>query len=596
MENILKQIKYVAKKLDDSKKTFYFDELHAASVDQAERISTHSTMGKFPMRLFTKRAPNQTQEEFDYIEANYKTITFPIWAKFKGLLNRIWNDANWSISYNGNSDLEEYCNDLYPTFNSLEAYFKDIVTPSKEKDPNAVLSISPYKLPIKKRDDGTIYFDETQLIDPVCKIHNSKNIVEYIDNRMLLVLSTDLKTKVKHYDEEVDGLVFEYFDKDNIYHIYQVGEKKDYNFEAILYYNHNLGYLPCEKLKGEAVYLDDKLFYQSSFLPAVDLLDLALLDNSYLTAQKATHAFQHKWEYVDECDYTDTYGNGCVNGSIYDSERNKTLQCPRCSGSGKSKPSILGVYQIKMPTRTDDTTKGMQLPPFGWEAPDPTILEYLRAEIKDNMTSAMAVLGLVSDSNVQGSDTALGKMIDREESFSMLLSISNQIFTLYQFTLDCINDYRYMNDNYATVTQPKTFAIRTETELSQELTNAKEKGMPEIAIRQLLLEYLERRFATSENNTKIVDLAFYVDRIMNLTNAEIAQKKLNGTIAAWEDILHTSLFQFAQQALKENANFFDLSIEEQSAIVVEKAKQKEASIRPVSNNRAENILNNIGNA
>jgi len=594
MENILQQIQFIAKS-KDKEKDFYFDEVHKESTEQAYAINVHSTRGKFPERLFIKRAPNQTEEEFEYIKANYKTITYPVWAKFKSLLNRIWNDANWSISYNGNEELKDYCDNLYPTFSNLESYFKDIVTINKEKDPNAVLSISPYKLPIKTKEDGTLYYDETELIQPVCKIHKSKNVFSYVENKHLLVLSTDLKTKVKKLNIDVDGYVFEYYDKDNIYHIYQVGEQKDYKFEVVLYYNHNLGYLPCEKLKGEAEFIDDKIYYKSAFLPAIDLLDLALLDNSYLTAQKATHAFQHKWEYVDECDFVDSFGNACMNGSIYDSERNKTMQCPSCNGSGKSKPSLLGVYQIKMPTQTNDITKGMQLPPFGWEAPDPTILDYLRKEIKDNITSALSVLGIVSNSDVQGSDTALGKMIDREESFSMLLSISNQIFDLYQFSLDCINDYRYQNDNYAIVTAPKTFAIRTEDELSEELNKAKESGMPEIAYRQLLLEYFDRRFATSEYNKQMIDLAFYVDRLLNLSNGDIAQKKLNGSVANWEDVLHTSLFQFTQEALNENNNFFELSIEEQATKIIEKAKQKEASIRPVTNNVAENILNNIGN-
>ena len=37
-----------------------------------ERIKYHAELGTFPEKIFIAKAPRQTQEELDYIRANYK--------------------------------------------------------------------------------------------------------------------------------------------------------------------------------------------------------------------------------------------------------------------------------------------------------------------------------------------------------------------------------------------------------------------------------------------------------------------------------------------------------------------------------------------
>jgi len=188
----------------------------------------------------------------------------------------------------------------------------------------------------------------------------------------------------------------------------------------------------------------------------------------------------------------------------------------------------MGVHQLAMPTKTDETMKGIQLPPFGWEAPKTEIMTFLRDEIKSNINSSLSILGLTSTENAQGSETALGKMVDREELFSTLIMISNQVFSLYEFTIRAIIDYRYGDDSlYPTINYPQTFAIRSESELTAELASAKTNGLPEPAYRQLLMEYMNRRFANNELSAKSTNLAFFADRLIMLQSIEIAQKKLS---------------------------------------------------------------------
>ncbi len=570
----------IFKKATAKKEVPEYTDVYKESIEYADRIAVHSEIGKFPDKLFRKRAPNQSPEEFDYMKANYKTTTFPIWAKFSGVLNRIWNDQNWSIVWpEGSDEARQYVETDYPTYDSLEAYFKSIVTKLKEKDANAVLCIKPKELPIIQAEDGSYKVDESKEIDPIAIIYASIQVLSYNEDHTLIELN---EKSIVQYGQTTrkNGKIFEFYDDQNIWRVTQTGKETDYTFDYTIYWPHQRGYLPAKKLKGIPVQKETTVLYQSHFMSAIEPMDLVLLDSSYLQAAKAGHAFPHKWEYFDECDYGNVSG-ACVGGKVY-VDGNET-DCPSCHGTGRKRQgTVLGVTQVKAPNITDDSSKEIAIPPMGWVAPDSQILEFLRTEIGFNSNQALSILNLMtSNSDVKGSDTALGKQIDREELFSFLLSISNDLFNLYEFTNNAIIEMRYGEIDLPALSYPKNFSIRNESDLTMEIADAKKNGLPDIAIRKLLEEYVRTRFsAQSQDKTaKVVDLAFYSDRLVTLTPLEIASKKLSGSVANWEDILHTSVYNFIE-VLATDPKFFEKSIEDQKAALIQMAKDKDLEISP----------------
>lgn len=594
LSTLLSEISNEAKHFDKEK---YF-EYSEDAVEMAERIKVHSENGKFPHRLFVKRAPNQTAEEFEYIKANHKTISYPVWSKFTSQLGRIWNDNNWSIIWNQesiDSGAKSYIDSEFKEFRSVESYFKNIITYQKEKDPNSVLAIKPYELPVIEDEQGNISFDETALIEPIIVTYESKNVV-WFNETYALFLTDENSECIGINGNKEKGFVFEFYTKDAIYKVMQFGQTKDFNFEMIPYYVHNLGYLPCAKLKAIPIQEDGEVIYQSNFFPAVDSLDEMLLDNSYLKAVKAGHAFPHKWEYVDECDFR-TENASCVDGQIWNEERKAHITCPKCKGTGNKKPGILGVYQVKMPTNLNEASAQAKIPPFGWDAPNTEILSFLREEIEKNKRDALSVLNLQSDSDVKGSDTALGKMVDREDAFSMLMVISNQIFENFEFAIKAIIDMRYQeagSNYYPNINYPKNFNIRSEAELTQEVAIAKSQNLPEFAFRQLTIELMNRRFSENNTQSKVLDIVFYSDRLIMLSSLEVAQKKASNSIANWEDILHTSIYSFIAEQINNDPTFLDKTIDEQKNILIEVAKTKDAEINKPSS-VADTIFQNIAN-
>lgn len=559
-----------------------YTDVYKDSVDFYEQICVHSEIGKFPEKLFKNRAPNQSQQEFDYMKGSYKTTTYPIWTRFLGTLNRMWNDQNWSKKW-GNSDKtiegKKYVETEYPIYGSLDTFYKSIVTKDRIKDANAIICHKPYELPTKLNEDGELVIDESPLIDPIAIIYYSPQIIDFEDEEYALIELCE-KSMVQFGNSQIKaGKIFEFYDEQNIWKIIQIGKQIDYQFDILLYWNHNLGYLPVKKMGGEPIQKDDDVLYQSKFMSAIGCMDLILLDSSYLQAAKTGHAFPHKWEFVDECDYNNGRG-ACIEGLIMN-EDGKPIACPQCNGTGKrNRNSPLGITQIKAGTKYDDPGNKLSPPFFGWEAPDPTILNFLRSEIDKNEQIALSVLNLnVSNSDVKGSDTALGKKIDREEMMSAIQGESDDIFARFEFSHKCILQMRHGSEiELPSISYPKNFSILSGSDLTDEIGVAKEKGLPDIALRELLIEFMSTRF--NEEQVKwSFKLAIITDRLLTLSPLEISQKKLSGSVANWEDILHTSIYAFIDE-LSLELSFKDLDVLAQRKMLIDLAKAKDEEISP----------------
>jgi hypothetical protein len=558
-----------------------FNEVYLDAIKYKERIAIHSDEDVFPEALYMERSPNQTQKELDYMKKNHKAITYTVWDRFTSAIARIWNDKNWSVISWGTYDSkyeahlpQKYFEEEYPVFGSLEYYFKDIVTDYKEKDPNAVLVHYPQEIPLITNDEGALILDDSKMIDPVAHIYPCERVIEFI-NGVLCLIETDEKSLVtlddKGSTEVREGLVFEYYDTEAIYKIFQVGKKSEYRFEASRDWEHNLGYLPCRKLKARPKVKDNSIIYKSHFAPACEHLDLALLDSAYLIVSKARHAFPKWYEYANKCDYSSESGS-CDKGFIYSPEGKKHI-CPSCGGSGFARSmSPFESIQIPVPDRLNpETISGV---PAGYIQPEIETPKFLRDEIERHIQNGLSILNLnVSTSTVKGSDTALGKQIDREEMFSFLLKISGQVFDLFDFSLATIHKMRYgVSTEPPVLAYPKNFAIRNEEDLTAEISEAKEKGMPDVIIRELIVEYMATRFSAQENIKKVIDLVFFTDRLATLSNLEIANKKASGSVANWEDILHTSVYNFIDQKIKEDDKWSDKDLAEQRTELIQMAK------------------------
>lgn len=562
-----------------------YNPIYKKAVELEEEMETHMEANHFPSKLFKSKAPNENPEEYDYRKSIYQPVTKPFMNRAFRTINRIWNDSNYTVSNWKEAGVKEedqpefYFTKNFPKHKSIISFFRSLVTKVKLRDPNGVMVIKPRVLPTVKDEDGNLFADQSALIEPVGVLYESEQVIKFEEDQFALI---ELKEKslVKFGQSMVrEGRVFEFYDENNIWKITQTGKKIDYEFLIEVYYEHNLGKLPVVKLKGEPCDNEDYILYESYLMPAIPNLNIALYNHNTLEMSITNDAFPQRWEYVDPCNY-----EGCDNGYISGGD-DKKHKCPGCGGTGKdAKHSPLSIKQVFVGDRLTQGAEGLPMPPGGYIAPDTATLEFRHTKYLKDIEQAFAFLNIdVSNSNVNGAkDTALGKRIDREELFSFLLLISNELFDMLEWSIDTIGKMRYGNFEGPEITKPVDFSIRSNEELIQEIVTAKTALVPDIIIQKQLKEYSLSRFNTSHEVTKFLDIVFKTDRLLTLSQQDIVLQKNTGSVLTWEIILHTSIYTFLEQLLIEQNGFLELDFETQKTALEKKAKDIEALVKAAS--------------
>lgn len=593
-EKIIKLVQSLSKKLKDKNGKVEDCTWHESYAEQAQicdDVSVHAMKNKFPERMMKTRAPNETDVELKYRKDNFESITMPYWYRAVSSVNgRIWTEQNYRITFS-DEEIQKYFLEKYPIHKSVIEYFRSIVTPYKINDPNGVLCLKIGELPeIVDEATGESMFDQSGQIETALQIYGCKNVIEFEIDEYCLVLS-DEKSIIQYFDKPVkEGIVFLLYDTENIYKISQTGKKIDWNFEVAVLYNHALSYLPCWKLKGIPVSTIkdtcNDLVYYSYFTPAIPMLNKALKQDSTLDASISKTAFPVRTYYEDECDeptcnggkIPDEYGEG---GTV-----TKYKTCSKCGGTGKGgvRFSPLKDY-VQRPPKKNITDEEMPLPfpAFAYVSPDTAILEFLKEKIRAEIIEAFTFVNIdISNSDVKGTDTALGKQIDREELFSFLKQISSEVFDLFYLSVKSMIAVRYGVDEVLEVKPPKTFEIYNADELTVELGEAKKAGVPEIAIREMTKDYMSQRFSQQGELPKIIEVVFKVDGYATKDTTEIAILKSNNLISLWQAVLHEEIYQFVDQLSGANKDFFEWDLAKQKTELENLAKARATELTPNS--------------
>jgi hypothetical protein len=592
-------------------------DLYKDSVDMYEAIQNHSKKGKFPKKLFKFRSPNQTEKEAQYIENNYKQHTLPVFVDYVSTITRPFGDGNWSIEYSedanvykqSNQSFQTYVEKGLPIYGSLENFIKFILPTIKSIDANGFVGIRPRYIDYIEDNEGELKVDDTKLFEPTIYYYCSDDVIEY--NEQYCLFLSEEESRVTYMNKIVEeGAIFELYTKEAVYFFKQIGNKIDNNFEIITFYKHDLGYLPTIQLMGIPSIEDDKILWQSPFIYSVDLLDLVLVNSNWLQASINKCVFPNVVMLGNPCDFKDVEtGTMCDSGSLY--INGVTKSCPSCNGSGlKSRLSPLGTLLISPSTKFGEGETNSTQDPLRFISPDVTTLEFLKSKIDNDTDKAKKILHLqTSNSNVQGSDnlTATGMAIDAKAMYSFIKPISDQIFTIYEFCLRTIGFERY-GELFVEpqLSYPKTFDFKSSEDYLADISKAIANNLPPSFIQTILMQYINAFYGDSSISTKIFKLISQVDRLFALSQDEINMKLAKGTVAKWEDILHTSILSFVNDAISEDAEFLNKDFATQKEILINKSKETInviegkpvedmlTAITPIGNDAANNLKGSVG--
>lgn len=576
-----------------------YSENYVKAVEYMEAIEPHAEYGEFPHQLFRKRSPNQTEEEMMYIKENFKQVTLPVFQDFINTLSRAFNDNNWNIKFDDTNDgtfpdesFQKYCENL-PVYGSIYNWLKFVLPAIKIKDANGFVVTKPYNLELLELEDGSTVINPDSMINPIPYYYDSEQVIKYEENEFILY-ELEEKSLVDYQGAlKRKGRIYEFVDKMNIYQVVQVGKFIDYKFEVRLVFPHNLERLPCKVLNGIPVITEDGIIYQSPFLYAVDLLDLVLMNYSYLQASINKCVYPYRVMLGDVCDF-EKDGIHCDGGWLMSFEGNRT-QCPNCKGSGLlSRVSPIGELLLKPQSRTDQGDSNMS-EPLKYVAPDTKVLEYLDNKITQDENRARHILHMkTSQSQVKGNEnvTATDAAIDQKAMYSFIQTISDQIFDIFEYTLNCMGEMRY-GEYYlpVSVTYPKSFDLETESDLMLKISEAIKAGLPTFVIHAIVYKYIQSLYYTDKKTSNVFELIVETDRLLTLNNDEIAMKIARGTADKWEDVLHTSAYQLINLLVDANPNFFTQDMKVQKEQLITAAKEVAAGL--TSSKPATDIINTL---
>ena len=576
-----------------------------------DSILPHTRPDIYPAHLLSVRAPNQTDQQAAYIKANYKPTTLSVFEDFKATISRAFADQNWSIRYNpelepifGEDTFQRFVNAEIERFGSLEMFIKTMLPTLKLIDPNGIIAIEPEDIDTVMTEEGEEVVSN-ELVKPMPEYYSCKSIVGQKYGEYYMVI-TDEHSEVKSGSKsEHSGIVLEIYDTMNIWKVYQYGKKQDMLFsEPELYFQHNLGYVPCHKLEGTPVLIGGEINFQSPFITAVPLLDQVVLDESYLQISKATSAFPFMVALGEICEFIDREGNKCQDGQIFDPINGGYRTCSSCNGSGvKSRFSPTGMLLIKPKTALSEGDSALSGEYLKFVSPPMDTLNFLRTEIEQQMAKARRILHLPSSDEsgtIGEASTATGSLNKLRALYAFIKPISDQLFSMYEFCLITMGRMRY-GDFFGGVNlvYPTSFDISTPSDYLAVISEGVKAGVPPSITFSNVYNYIKAIHYTDEETSAVYDLILNADELLLMNSADIALRVANGTIEKYQDVIHHSAPQLIMELIRNHIptedaqRFIDLPMQEQIAALNRLASDKIGTQLDPIQQAQQDLLNGI---
>jgi hypothetical protein len=577
-----------------------------------DSILPHSRSDVYPEHLLSVRAPNQTDAQALYIKANYKATTLSVFEDFRATISRAFADQNWSIRYSpelderfGEETFQRYVNNEIEKFGSLEMFVKNMLPTLKLVDANGIIAIYPDDIEYLDEEEFEEPVMGNELLRPMPTYYNCKNIVGQKFGEYYLVISDDHSYVKNGSKMEESGIVLYLYDSMAIYKIEQTGKKSDMTFsEPVLYFQHNLGYVPCIKLMGSPQLINDEIAFQSPFITAVPLLDQVVLDESYLQMSKATSAFPFMVALGEICEFIDREGNRCNDGQIFDPINGGYRTCGSCSGSGvKSRFSPTGMLLIKPKTSVSEGDTGLSGEYLKFVSPPMDTLSFLRTEIEQQMSKSRRILHLPSSDEsgtIGEASTATGSLNKLRSLYAFIKPISDQLFTIYEFCLVTIGKMRY-GDLFGGVNlvYPTSFDISTPSDYLAVISEGVKAGVPPSITFSNVYNYIRAIHYTDEETSAVYDLIINADELLLMSNADILARLASGSVEKWQDVLHNSGPQLIMELIRDfiptegAQRFLDQPMSDQITQLRAKAAEKIAVTLDPIQQAQQTLLNGI---
>lgn len=466
--------------------------------------------GKEPKEILKKRRPLESKNNhtLEYRLENFYPIHTSLFKRAIMSYIEVLNKSNITISTS--SDITNSFFESYTKYvNHKQEYIKDWlfnqVAEYRQIDPNSLILVHP-----------TIEFE-----NGVPKPKVKSTISVDID---ISLFSFDKIKKISEDELEVEaGLVsvgeslLPYYivvDKEAFWIKYPI---KDNEYSLMGHYTHGLGFIPFTML-GSSVFVETKdgnttEYYVSDYYGAVNIACYLIGVHSDKQVMSSRFAHPIRYELKRKCTQTGCTLDDDGKHYIYNEKNEKSI-CTACSGTGYSKDvDMFGSYILDNGNKLDGTDVALQAP-FGYVTPPIESLRFAQDEV-DNYYNKLAQELCVNIVQNTTNQSAESKSYDIQQKVSLntyiiesILRISESVYSYVEMLLE--------NKNKPTVkiSKPKTWDIKSQNDILQELSDAKLKNAPYSILFELTLELLRKELEDTNNAELIVKILSLKDDLL----------------------------------------------------------------------------------
>jgi hypothetical protein len=560
-----------------------------ASIEQRRGLMPHIEPGAPFDHLFLQRSPNMSQEEVDYLLANSKQTTLPVYSDLANTVNRGMSDGNWSLKFTDpQSPFALYVEKGIREWGSITNFFTSAFLRIKLSDAMGVVAVLPEKLNLIQVGEE-VQIDPEIPVEPLPTYYDCARVwgFEY-DRWYLLRMNRDTRVN-KGRGEGAPGVLCMFVDDTNVWTIRQTGRDSDQEYDIVLEFAHNCGEPPCIHNRGDLSAVDNGTHsvWKSPYLPAKDCLDLSLMDSNMLQATKNKLMYPHMVVVGNTCTFTDPMRlRACDNGRIKwtdDDDVAHSEACSNCHGTGKVSTMSPLKELVVSPTNmaTGEATSVNANSALSFVGPETSSAAFMRSEIDVEEKKARQLLHIDAERPMSGGDakTATEAGLNAKSRDAFVKPIIDQTFDIFEFTLRMIEAQRGDNNAFALL-KPTNYDLRSPEEYLWAAQNAMEKGMPAYIVEDLTSQWLTVQYAGDEFALSMFTAIEKADRLASMSWEQVTAERAAGHIKPWEAILHESARHIYMALWDADQAFGSRTTREQANLMVEKAKEMAGEAAP----------------
>jgi len=510
------------------------------AVEMYEELETHAD-GEYPGELIDQRRPAESDEIKHYRKKIFVPITKPVFTKVYNSLMKIRKSQDWMVSFPNelpaviaeDESPEKYLMYKMPRNGSITNWMFSVCFKQYLIDANAAVLTLPTNW--EKQDN--------QYYEPYPMIFNSEDVLDYKEGLYYLL---------KEHDEDKYWMIQP--------DIIQIFEVKDYAVREVFQMPNALGYIPVRHLYGMIIEnYKDRALYESRISGIVPKMNEALREYSDMQAEVVQIIHSTMWSMQpQQC-------GRCKGLGEIPKENSAPIKCPSCSGKGLLPLNPFEHLVLPAPRPGEPA---LPTPPIGYVEKDTSIVKIQDERIRQHIYDALSAINMEFLAETPLSQSGVAKQVDREELYSFVHSIAEDIVRIMDEIIYDICAWRYSgvtSDIRALlpyIPVPERFDMLSGKVLVDELTSMVNAKVDPAIINAAQIELAGKKFNDSEVKDLVV-LKLKLDPFAGVPEENISLQRTFNAVRQNDLVIHSNINQFVTRALEEVNDFANLSYNEQ---------------------------------